>query len=775
VKSSRQIRTTEISKRKQGCFLRSINTPIAFVIDVDKFAKLYVAIFSKAKRLAGNFQIVIESFSSEYDFKYLNENYEETRFENLYTCRYSDSRLKPFIDTLLLNGVKARLVMLLEPQWFITFVIASDSEIAHLITPFFSDVHRLSPKLLGKILSGKLINPFALKQLTIPSLPGIDEIQKQPLQVPSRYTLKHENAINIGKIMHPVSGEEIVDALLPLQRINQHVGIYATTGAGKTNLCHQIVLELNKHSIPCLIFDWKKDYRDLYKKKINAKVYGFTGDNLFSFNPLKPSGSPSQWVKELANIMAELLGGVYASGSFSVYVEILDKLYRDNGVYEGSTNYPNIFDLLVALESYSQRNLSERQRNWVASASKLLKSLSVGKTREAFSVREGLNLDELLSNTVVIELDGLGDQKAKAFLISALLQKIRNHRMKKQDRDILKHVIVIEEAQNCLAKNQEASSTVTTTYREIRSLCEGIICISQIPSELSKDAIANTNTFFIMKLVHRDDKLIASDILGIDDRSIENLSTGVCFMKADDVCLVKVPLVEKEIVNDSDIKTETRENVSTFAERKEITNRCSDLNPREWAVLKHIAESTAYNSSSLLAATNYSNREINSIIGTLINKGFVRYAYAKKQGVGRRQKIYFLFPYGEEAYKQQFGKHPDRRAAEHSHTDIKEKIIECLGPVQTRERFDIVVNDHAIEIETGSNNNQQILINIKKSLETFGKAFFVAAEQRVYNAILQQAGKHYFDSKQNFSINIALFDRFNEGWDVYEFKTNTSL
>ncbi len=768
--------------------------PICIVIDVDRFAKLYFSAYSDAflrsaaeEKLEGNFLLFREALSSEYDCKFIDERMGGFQGNVFYTCKYSDNLLKPFVDTLLLNGIRARIVLTLVPKkigWLLSFAIASGREVGHIISSMLSDMEEISQKEFNKALSGDLIAPMLLKKLTIPRLSGIDEAPSLVMEVPSKYTFADNNSIQIGKIIHPANNSELIGAFLPIQRINQHVGILATTGAGKTNLCHQIILQLHEKKIPCLIFDWKRDYRDLYRK-INAKVYDFIGNNLFTFNPVKPSGNPSQWAKELANIMAETAsGGFYASGAFSVYVELLDNLYRNNGVYEGSGNYPTIFDLLTELEERSQRSeLSDRQKNWIASASKLFKSLSVGITKEAFGVKEGLNLEDILNSTVVIELDGLGDPKTKAFFIAALLQKIRNYRLQKADRDILKHVIIIEEAQNVLAKNQEASSIITTTYREIRSLCEGIVCITQIPSELSKDALANTNTFFIMKLIHMDDKLVACNLLGInpkDMKAIEDLDSGIALMKADDICMVKVPLIKKDIVNDSDIKMEKpkREHASTnFAARKDVENRIMDLGIREWFVLRQIAESSAYNNTTLLAATKYSNSELKNIIGSLIEKGLVRYRQAKKKGVGgRKQMIYFLFPYGEEAYRQKFGRYPDRARVEligkHDHEEMKNNIIKAIGQeTQNPGRFDILLADAAIEIETGTNGNEQIYKNIEKSFQRFQKANFIASEQRVYFAILQQAAKYCFDTKQSFTLNLVLYDEFMETkkWNIFEF------
>jgi DNA-binding MarR family transcriptional regulator len=870
---AKQIRITALSQPKQGSFLKALTFPVTFILDIDKVVRLFATVYSDSisesvakKKIQDNFQVFLQSLSAEYDYRSVEGQICQFFPAYVYSCTYNDNNLKSLIDTLIKDEIRARAVLALHPRppnWLLSFLVASDVEIKHVLTTFFSDVHGRKPNQLEYIHFGRLINPKVLRKLTLSAATGIDEVSTQILKVPSKYADdkveegKVNPKIEIGEIVHPFTGNPIIKALLPIQRINQHVGIIATTGAGKTNLCYQMVVQLQKvymfsleqgyelylndgpvddelrrafeakgvrlsgeailitdghmrwkieggdekylieqtdiqlniyQKIPVLIFDWKRDYRGL-QKLINAEVYDFVGNNLFTFNPLKPSGSPSQWVKEIANIMAEVIsGGIYASGSFSIYVDILDQLYRDNGVYDGSTAFPTIFEVLETLESYSQRvGLSDRQKNWVASASKLFKSLAVGKTREAFSVREGISLDEILSKPVVIELDGLGDQKAKAFFISVLLQKIRNYRMMRSERDVLKHVIVIEEAQNCLAVKHEASTTITTTYREIRSMCEGIISITQIPSELSKDALTNTNTFFVLKLVHRDDKLTACNLLGLapmDMTQIEGLEVGTCLMKTDEVSLVRIPLVEKPPVNDSDIKRTLpqREEVSAdFARRTDVENRREDLNEKEWLVLRAIAESTAYNNTTLRDVLHYSNKGISSIIFTLINKGFVRYRMAKKQGVGRKQKMYFLFPYGEEAYRQKYGEYPDRARIEmvncpYTHTEMKETVIERIGGATIPyNRFDIVIRsdnwEYPVEIETGSNNNQQIYTNIEKSVEEFGEARFIVSEQRIYYAVLQLCAKFHFDKKRDFRLSIAIFAEFalTGAWDTFEY------
>jgi DNA-binding MarR family transcriptional regulator len=795
---ARQIRLVGLSKPKAGPFLTGIGFPVSFAIEVDRFARLYATVYADSvfrttcqNALEENYRIFLESFSSEYNCRVLEEPVQPGSWERLYACTYNDANLPVFIDALLTNGIRASITLNLKPSsngWLMGFAIASDSDIKHLMVASFKEIVEMPVRKLAFIQSGGIANPKFLTRLTLPLLPGIDEVPNLKVHLSSKHTFAQPDSILVGQIFHPSTGKGIVDAMLPVRSINQHVGILATTGAGKTNLCYQIVMELHKKGVPVLIFDWKRDYRSL-KKLIGAEVYDFVGNNLFTFNPLKPVGEPSQWIKEVANIMAEVIGGgVYASGAFSIYIEILDHLYTEKGVYDGSTAHPTVFDLLASLETYSRRtDFSDRQRNWVASASKLLRSLAVGKTRDAFSVREGVSLDEILSKPVVIELDGLGDPKTKAFFISVLLQKIRNYRMQRRERDILRHVIVMEEAQNCLASGLEASSTVTTTYREIRSLCEGIISITQMPSELSKDALANTNTFFVMKLVHRDDKLLACNLLGIppgDMGVIEGLDVGTCLMKTDDLCLVRVPWIEKPIVNDSDIRRilPGRETISTdFARRTDVENRAEDLTPREWLVLKALGESAAYNTTTLMGLLRASHTEISKLASTLINKGFVRYRMVKKKGAGRKQKVFFLFPYGEDAYRQKYGKYPDRARIElirclRTHSEMKAGVTRRIGrPPVLHDRFDLLFRtgdeQYAVEIETGSNNNQQLYTNVEKSVEEYGNAHFIVSCERMYYAVLQQCAKHHFDQKQDFTLKIAMYDDFTETgtWDEFNY------
>ena len=98
-----------------------------------------------------------------------------------------------------------------------------------------------------------------------------------------------------------------------------HVGIFGSSGYGKTNVVHSLVNQLSEKNVPVLIFDFsKRNYRDLINiPELKDRVQIFTiGRNLspLKFNPLRPPEGVeiSQWIKEFAEIFDHaywLLGG----------------------------------------------------------------------------------------------------------------------------------------------------------------------------------------------------------------------------------------------------------------------------------------------------------------------------------------------------------------------------------------------------------------------------------------------------------------------------------
>jgi len=358
----------------------------------------------------------------------------------------------------------------------------------------------------------------------------------------------------------------------------QHIGIFGRSGSGKTNLAYLILQGFVKASKPFLVFDWKRNYRDLLSRKEFDNLFIFTvGRDIcpFRFNPLiPPPGTPGKvWLKKLIEIMchAYFLG----EGVSILLLRAIDALYRECDIYTGRPKgYPTIANLRKWLNNYGAKG---REGSWMESAVRAVETLCFGEVGSVLNNSPFYDISGLLDKRVVLELDALTNAD-KTFLIEALLLWIHHYRMAQGQREKFKHAIVIEEAHHILLrKKQEVTGEETVTdvlLREIRELGESIICLDQHPSLISKPALGNTYTTFAFNLKHRGDLAMMQDCLLLGKEQTDylgRLEVGWAVVKLQGrwfwPFLVKLPLVklQKGAITDARLRQISKEREKEFS------------------------------------------------------------------------------------------------------------------------------------------------------------------------------------------------------------------
>jgi hypothetical protein len=302
-----------------------------------------------------------------------------------------------------------------------------------------------------------------------------------------------------------------------------HVGIFGRSGAGKTNLGFLVVESLVKAGKPVLIFDWKRNYRDLLGRPDFDNLVVYTvgrGVAPLRFNPLiPPTGTPAKtWLKKIIAVIAH----AYLLGDGVLYLlqEALDAVYAAAGVYAGSVQrWPTFRDVLAALR---KREVSGREAGWMSSALRALSSLCFGEMDGLLNVGAA-PIEDLLQRPVVLELDTL-TQSDKVMVVQSMLLWIHHYRMAEGAREVFKHAIVIEEAHHVLSNERRSlvggQSVMELTFREIREFGESIIILDQQPSSIAPSALANTYATFCFNVKHRADiSAIAQTMLLSEDRN----------------------------------------------------------------------------------------------------------------------------------------------------------------------------------------------------------------------------------------------------------------
>ena len=354
----------------------------------------------------------------------------------------------------------------------------------------------------------------------------------------------------------------------------QHLAIFGRSGAGKTNTVCVIILELLRKKKPFLIFDWKRNYRDILEKLEDSEkdnILIFTVGRKISpmvFNPLiPPEGTQATtWLKKLIEIVSH----AYFLGEGVMYLlqKAIDAVYQESGVYKGMPEkYPTMTDVHNWLKDYPAKG---REAQWMSSTLRAIGTLCFGEMGRILNVKKQIDLSHLLKKNVILELDALTNSD-KIFFIESLLLWIHHYRLAEGKRESFKHAIILEEAHHILLKQKQESkggeAITDTILREIRELGESMILIDQHPSLISIPALGNTYCTITMNLKHRSDVNIAADCMLLDNEEkdyLGRLEVGYGIVKLQgrwfSPFLVKFPLIEikKGIVTDEMIQRKMR-------------------------------------------------------------------------------------------------------------------------------------------------------------------------------------------------------------------------
>ena len=395
---------------------------------------------------------------------------------------------------------------------------------------------------------------------------GLTDSQ-QPLVPPEAQAASGE--YQLGNVAY--AGRDLYSFGLREPEWIQHIGIFGRTGAGKTNTGYLILRELAKHKKPFLVFDWKRNYRDLAALPEFEDIQIFTpGRDIapLSFNPLiPPAGTPPKtWLKKIIEVVAH----AYMLGNGVLYLlqESLDSVYEKFGLYSGEVaRYPTLRDVL---EEAKDRNARGREAGWLSSTLRALSSLCFGDMDAVVNQGANHRLSELLKKPVILELDAL-TQSDKVFFIQALLLWVHHYRMVEGQRETFKHAILIEEAHHVLSGERRSlvggQSVMEITFREIREFGESIVILDQHPSQISVPALGNTYTTICMNLKHSKDVSAMGQcmLMSATEREIlGSLEVGHAVVKlqgrAPRPFLIKIPefCVKKGTVSDAEVSARMR-------------------------------------------------------------------------------------------------------------------------------------------------------------------------------------------------------------------------
>jgi hypothetical protein len=356
-----------------------------------------------------------------------------------------------------------------------------------------------------------------------------------------------EGSYDIGEVIYP---EKVFGRFgVAEKEWIRHCGIFGKTGSGKTTLAIRILKEICKHGKPFLLFDYKRNYRDLLKhpdfqkEEILIFTVGRNDVAPFYFNPKQgPRGVEEYvWIKQLSEIIEKVY--ILGPGANDVFMESA-----------GLDTFKDMKDNVL------RQRKRARELLWWASVKRTLNAINYPGLGEMVNCTAGYSIPELLDKKVILELDGLSGSD-QAFVIGSLLLWIYHYRMRQPEREVLKHFILIEEAHHLFSKARREEDIADIIMREIRELGEAVLIIDQHPSRMSVSALGNLSTKFALSLSLNQDVAAIANAMLLDksqQRYLSMLTLGQCICRSDrfiQPLLLAIPdfPINKGLVTDQDL------------------------------------------------------------------------------------------------------------------------------------------------------------------------------------------------------------------------------
>jgi len=329
---------------------------------------------------------------------------------------------------------------------------------------------------------------------------------------------------------------------VPAESLNRHVFVCGATGSGKSQTVRSLLESATGLGVPWLVIEpAKSEYRLMASRIPGSEVIrvrpGEPDAVAAGLNPLEPAAAadgtrfPLQAHADL--VRALFTASFQAEEPFpQVLGAALTRAYEGAGwdlalgeprrAGQGAA-YPSLAGLLRAAERVvGEIGYSQRVTDDVIGFIRVrLASLRRGTTGRFLDSGHPVDFAALLRTNVVLELEDIGDDADKAFLMGTVLIRLAEHlRLAHRAGSApgLRHLTVIEEAHRLLRKPGtgaggaagHAVELFAGLLAEVRAYGEGLVIAEQVPGRLLPDVIKNTAVKIVHRLPAADDR----DVVG---------------------------------------------------------------------------------------------------------------------------------------------------------------------------------------------------------------------------------------------------------------------
>jgi DNA helicase HerA-like ATPase len=354
---------------------------------------------------------------------------------------------------------------------------------------------------------------------------------------------------------------------ISINALAKHAVVIGVTGSGKTTTVMNLLDAAVEAKKPFLVIEpAKTEYRAIHSAlhpRAELHVYTLGNEivspfrmNPFEFETNEEPGS----VSLLGHI--DFLKNVF-NAAFALYPPMpqvleasLYEVYEDRGwdLTSGTNHrlknweerhkypiFPTMTDLYYKTEEVTNRlgYHSEIESNVKAALKSRIGSLRIGSKGLMLDSARGIPMEKLLTTPTILELENVGNDDEKTFIMGLFLAKLYEYRRLQAATGSLppglQHLIVFEEAHRLLKNvnsqvsdegsnpRAQAIEVFTNMLSEVRAYGQGVVVAEQIPSKLAPDVLKNTNLKIVHRLIAKDDRESIGQTMNLNEEQQNHL------------------------------------------------------------------------------------------------------------------------------------------------------------------------------------------------------------------------------------------------------------
>jgi DNA helicase HerA-like ATPase len=366
---------------------------------------------------------------------------------------------------------------------------------------------------------------------------------------------------------------------VPTNELTRHGVVFGVTGSGKTTTLLNILYQLRKSTppIPFLVIEpAKTEYRallgaienDVAKGPIpDLQIYTLGSDtiapfrlNPFEFDLSEKAGSVSilshiDFLKAVFNaafilyapmpyVLETALHEVYEDKGWNLATETNVRLDENTWLQKDLYPiFPTLTDLYNKVDEVTTRlgYESRVEQDVIAGLKARIGALRLGAKGLMLDTPRGIPFTQLLQKPVVLEMENIGNDDEKTFLIGLIFARLYGYRRLQAAegklKDCLQHILVVEEAHRLLRNvntqvdtessnlRAQAIETFVNMLSEVRYYGQGVLVAEQIPSKLTPDVIKNTNLKVVHRLLAEDDRQLLGTAMNMTETQTKSMAT----------------------------------------------------------------------------------------------------------------------------------------------------------------------------------------------------------------------------------------------------------